>query len=278
MRSRSGSRRTSSALTLLLAVGALAQHQRPLPKEAPRDFIATAPRVHVLAHEALDVDRLRALARPGVTLWLRTDSNTLKRSTVENLQRFDGVWVELRAPLAPVDAAVFAKVPKAGVWLEPPSLPLVGRLPGARRVALTLRGPLGDADFERLRRARPAEVRWSPDAPLDLLAWSQFRSLPGRRVLAAAPGALLPVRCDERTPADPSVELHVATLLSLSSDVFPCGAGTRIVVQPGTERWLLQSLLVRDPSAELVIDVGADPVAAAGARALLDRLQVGPAR
>lgn len=275
MRSRSGLRRTSSGVALLFAAVVLAQNQRPLPREAPQTFIATAPRVHVLAHESLETDRLRELARPGVTLWLRTDSNTLKKSTVENLQRFDSVWVQLRAPLKPVDAAVFSKIPKAGAWLDASALALVGRLPGARRVAVTIDGA---PDFEAIRRVRPAEVRWVPGAGLDLLAWSQFRSLPGRRILSAAPGALLPVSCAERTSADPSVELHVATLLALSSDVFPCGQGTRVVIQPSIEPWLLQSILVRDPSVELVIDVGGDRTRALGARELLEKLQVGPAR
>lgn len=260
---------------VLLAACVLAQNQRPLPREAPQTFVATAPRVHVIVHEALETDRLRDLARPGVTVWLRTDSNTLKKSTVENLQRFDAVWVQLRAPLKPVDATVFAKIPKAGAWLDMKSLELVGRLPGARRVALKVEG---DADFERIRKARPSEVRWAPTASLDLLSWSQFRSLSGRRVIALPPGSMLPVSCAERTNVDPSVEVHVATLLSLSSDVFPCGAGTRVVIQPSTEDWLLQSVLVRDPSAELVIDVGADTSRALGARALLEKLQVGPGR
>lgn len=241
-------------------------------------MVATAPRVHVRVHEALEPDRLRDLARPGVTLWLRTDSNTLKVSTLENLARFDSVWVQLRAPLKPVDATIFSKVPKAGAWLDLASLSLAGRLPGARRIALQTKGTLSDADFERIRRSRVSEVRWVPDAPIDLLTWSQFRGLSGRRVVASSPGALLPVSCAERTAADPSVELHVASLLALSSDVFPCGAGTRVVVQPDTELWLLQSLLVRDPSVELVIEVGADAKAALGARALLERLQVGPSR
>lgn len=278
MRSRSGLRRTSSALVALLATFAAAQNQRPLPPRAPTELAASLVRVHVRAHERLDVDQLRALARPGVTLWLHTDTNTLKVSTVENLTRFDMAWVELRGPLKPVDAAVFSKLPKVGAWVSLSALDVAGRLPGARRLAVAVEGPLSEADFERLRRARPSEVRWATSGPLDLLTWGQFRGLPGRRVIAASPDALLPVACAQRTAADPSSELHVASLLSLSSDVFPCGTGTRVIVTPTTEPWLLQSLLVRDPSVELVLDVGADPRAALGARKLLDQLQVGPAR
>lgn len=276
MRSRSGLRRTSSAAALLLTLVAWGQDQRPLPRGAPEVFIPTAPRVHVRAHEELDPDRLRDLARPGVTLWLSTRSNTLRTSTVENVARFEVAWVQLRAPLAPFDASVFSKqMPAAGALLEPGALGLVGRV---RRVAVSLKGPLDEALVARVSAARPAEVRWSPDGPVDLLTWGQFRQLPGRRVIVASPQTLLPVKCEGRSSADPSIELHVASLLALSSDAYPCGTGNRVVVQPEVETWLLQSLLVRDPSVELVVDVGADSARALAARGLFDRLQLGAAR
>ncbi len=265
-------------LWALTALVAGAQDQRPLPRGAPEAFVPTAPRVHVRAHEELDPDRLRDLARPGVTLWLSTRSNTLRASTLENVGRFDAAWVQLRAPLKPVDANVFAKIPAAGAWVDVAGLELTGRLPGARRCAVSLQGALDEALIARLSRARPAEVRWTPGGEVDLLSWGQFRQLPGRRVIAAAPQSLLPVNCAERKSGDPSVELHVASLLSLSSDVFPCGAGARVVVQPDVESWLLQSLLVRDPSVELVIEVGADAARAVAARGLLERLQLGASR
>ncbi len=268
-------------MTVLCALAALvagAQDQRPLPRGAPEAFVATAPRVHVRAHEDLDPDRLRDLARPGVTVWLTTRSNTLRASTLENLARFDTAWVQLRGPLKPVDATVFSKLPHAGAWVDVAGLELTLRLPGARRTAVTLEGPLDEATIAHVTRARPAEVRWTPSGEVDLLSWGQFRQLPGRRVIVATPQTLLPVKCGERKSADPSVELHVASLLALSSDAFPCGAGTRVVVQPAVEPWLLQSLLVRDPSVELIVEVGADSARALAARGLLERLQLGPAR
>ena len=71
---------------------------------------------------------------------------------------------------------------------------------------------------------------------------------------------------------EPSLELHVATLLAMSSDVFPCGTGTRVVVRPDADAWLVQSLLVREPSVELVLDVGADADVGQRAAKLLDAL------
>jgi hypothetical protein len=263
---------------MLLAASAAAQDQRPLPRGAPDVFVAPAPKVHVRVHEDLDPDRLRDLARPGVTLWLSTRSNTLRVSTVENVARFDVAWVELRAPLKPVDANVFKKLPHAGAWLSMSTLEAAGRLPGARLTALRVDGPLDEATTARVAKARPSEVHWTPAGPVDLLTWGHFKQLPGHKVVKSAPATLLPVKCPERPAGEPALEVHVASLLALSSDVFPCGPGMRVIVPASTEAWLLQSLVVRDPSVELVLEVGADPKAALGARALLDTLQLGPSR
>ena len=262
-------------LLALVASVAGAQDQRPLPRGSPEVFVASSPRVHVRADEDLDPDRVRELARPGVTLWLSTRTNTLRASTLENLARFDTAWVQLRAPLRPVDASALARLTGVGAWLQPDSLGLSGRF---RRVAISVSGPLDEALVAKVSAARPAEVRWTPDGAVDLLAWGQLRSLPGRRVIVSSPQTLLPVKCPARSSAEPSIELHVASLLALGSDVYPCGTGTRVVVQPQIEIWLLQSLLVRDPSVELVVEVGNDPARAVAARGLLDRLQLGAAR
>ncbi len=275
MPSRSGLRRTSSLAVALLAIVAWAQDQRPLPRGAPEAFVGPAPRVHVRVHEDLDPDRLRELARPGVTLWLSTRSNTLRASTLENVARFDTAWVQLRSPLVPSDARVFSKLPAAGAWVGVDSLKAANRF---RRVAVTLEGPLDEGVIAKVSAARPAEVRWSPSGPIDLLAWGQLRSLPGRRIVAAEPQSLLPVKCERRTAGDPSTELHLASLLALSSDVYPCGIGTRVVVQPQVETWLLQSMIVRDPSVELVVEVGAESARAVATKGLLERLSLGASR
>lgn len=256
----------------------LAQAQGPLPRGAPPELVAPAVRVHVRAHEDLEPDRLRALARPGVTLWLDTRSNTLRSSTLEHLARFDQAWVRLRAPLRPVDAATFARLPAVGAWVDPTGLEVARRLPGARRVAVELHGALDEATLERVVAARPTELRWAPPGPLSLLDWAQLSQVPGRRVVVPKPGAVLPVRCEGRQPGEPSLELHVASLLAASADLFPCGQGTRVVVAPDAEPWLLQSLVTRDPSVELVLEVGASAPRASAARTLLERLGLTPSR
>ncbi|MEW5742165.1 MAG: hypothetical protein AB1938_24835 [Myxococcota bacterium] len=267
------------ACALALAASAWGQDQRPLPKGSPEALVTGTLKVHAFAHEDLPPDSLRALARPQVTLWLDTRTNTLKESTVERLARFDEAWVRLRAPLSKTDAAVLARIPRAGVWATPRDLEgLAGRVPGVRRWALELEGPLDAATAERIAKARPSVVRWRPGGAVDLLGWGLFLSLPGKKVWAPAPGELLATRCADRARELPALELHVATLLAMSADVFPCGRGTRVIVPGDVEPWLLQSLVVRDPSVELVVQVGDDADAASKVRRLLDRLGLGPGR
>ncbi|GMU61330.1 MAG: hypothetical protein AMXMBFR34_30930 [Myxococcaceae bacterium] len=264
---------------LALAAAAHAQDQRPLPKGSPGALVAGALKVHLYAGEGLPADSLRALARPQVTLWLDTRSNTLKESTVERVARFDEAWVRLRAPLSKTDALVLARIPKAGVWATPKDLEgLSGRVPGVRRIAVEVDGPLDAATAERLAKARPSVVRWRPSGPVDLLGWGLFLALPGQKVLVPAPEELLATRCPGRSRALPALEVHVATLLAMSADVFPCGSGTRVIVPGEVEPWLLQSLVVRDPSVELVVEVSESPEAATRARILMERLGLGPGR
>ncbi len=246
----------------------------PLPRGAPGELTAPALRVHVIADEELGPDRLRSFARPNVSLWLKSRSNTLRDSTLEHLGRFDEAWVSLRAPLSEVDARQLKGQPKVGVWLDEGSLvpELLGRLPGARRIAVQVDGPLDEAVVERLEQARVSFTSWRPREAIDVLSWSLFRRLPGRKVFAPPPGQLLPVKCATRSATEPSLELDVATLLAMSSDVFPCSTGTRVIVRPDADAWIVQSLLVREPSVELVLDVGDDAEVGQRAAKLLDAL------
>ncbi len=273
MRSRSSWRRTSSLLAALLAQVSSAQDQRPL-LTGPEPIVGGAVRVHVLASEELEPDVLRALAKPNVVLWLSTRSNVVRESSIDSLARFEASYVQIRPPLAATELRAFGRSPKTGWWvtLAPgEGLASLERARGARPLALEVAGALSEETTGAVKNLRPTLVRWTPPAELDLLQWSRFRSFPGRKVLVVS-SQLLPRDCSARSATEPAAELHVATLLAVSAPVFPCGVGTRVEIAPDLEPWLLKSLVVRDPSVELVVRVD-DSVRAVGkTRALLELL------
>lgn len=272
--SRSGLRRTSSLLLACWALVAPAQNQRPVPPDSPEPIVGRSVRVHVVASEDLEPDIVRALAGPAVTLWVTTRSNTLRESTVDTLARFEAAWVQLRAPLSDVDARAMRRAPKAGWWvpLDATLREPLGRLRGSRPLAVEVEGGFDERQLELARGLRPTELRWRPSAAPDLLEWSLFRGAPGRQLVVLPAGFLLPRDCEARPAREPAAELHVATLLALSAGAFPCGRGTRVEVAPDVEPWLLKSLIVRDPSVELVVRVDDDPRKVGRVRALLGLL------
>jgi hypothetical protein len=75
-----------------------------------------------------------------------------------------------------------------------------------------------------------------------------------------------------------AVAVHVAFLLSLGKDTFPCGKGARIRLSTETEPWVVQSLHVSDPSKEIELEIGTDLARVRKARQLFDALDLRPAR
>jgi hypothetical protein len=263
---------------LLLAQVAAAGDMRPLSDRAPPPVTENL-RVHLVADEDLDPDALRALARPGVTLWLRTRSNTLRESTLDTARQFDSAWLELKAPLDGKSLAQLARSPAAGIWLRPKAgqaLPAIK--PGPHRLALTLDGPLDEARAEAISKLSPALVEWQAGAQTDLLAWSLFKNLPGKLLFRPDADAVAPVDCARPGRQAVAVAVHVAFLLSLGKDPFPCGKGARIRASADTEAWVVQALHVKDPSAELELEVGLDLARLRKARQLLDALGIAPRR
>lgn len=260
---------TALLTALLTAEGG----HRPLPPRSPEAVVPVGLEVHVRAHEDLDPDRLRAFARPRVTLWLETRSNTLKQSTLENLLRFDAVFVRLKAPLTDAQLRAFDRAPRAGVWLDAAQLqgPGISRVLGPRALAVQLKGALDEGLFERAAAARPEVVEWLPPREPELLSWSLFKQLPGKKLVTLEPGGLSPRVCTE-TDRGPAARVHLASLLALGTAAFPCGRGGHVVLAVDTDRWLIQSIVVRDPTVELELEVGADDVAAKKVSALLDEL------
>ena len=171
------------------------------------------------------------------------------------------------------DARQLSKVPRAGLWIDAKDLDGARRVLGPRRLAINLQGPLDSALFETHSRLRPAETLWHAPAEVDLLSWGFFRQLPGRKILARGGAEPWPVEC----PADPgdgepTVQTQLQAAVRAPARVFPCGRGPRIEIPLDADRAGLQSLLVREPSTELVIVLGDDPRLVSKARRLLDDL------
>jgi magnesium chelatase family protein len=182
------------------------------------------------------------------------DANRACRCTPDGVARYQG---KISGPLMD---RIDMQIQVAALTAEE----MLSTAPGEASAVIAQR--VVSARERQLVRQQKANARLSVQ---EIDAWCQPET---------AADSLLPVKCEARTSDDPSVELHVATLLALSSDVFPCGTGTRVVVPPETEAWVLQSLLVRDPSVELIIEIGADSSKALAARKLFDTLQLGPSR
>jgi hypothetical protein len=257
------------SLTFALALLAFAAHaaepQRPLPFHSPEAVVPPGLRVHVRASEDLDPDRLRSFARPGVTLWLLTRSNQLRASTLENLNRFDAAFVRVKPPFN--DDRLLDKAPRAGVWVDEAALASVARVRGPRPLAVDVAGPLDDARTAALRAAKPDVIDWAAPAEPDLLMWGLFRSLPGHKLVASEH----PLPCEARLDREPAAHVNVASLLALSASAFPCGPGPRITIAADTDLWLVQSIVVKDPSAELELNAPDDATARRVAK-LLDAM------
>lgn len=243
------------------------------PPRSPEALLLFGARIHLHASEELDSDHLRSLARKNVALWLSTRSNSLSASTLETINRFPEAWIALRAPVRESDAQQLSKVPRAGVWIDANDLDGARRALGPRRLAVRLKGPLEPGLAERLRKLHPSETSWTAPGDVDLLSWGLFRQLPGRKFLRRAPAEIWPVKCaDGPSASEPTMELGLQTLLEVRDGAFPCGKGPRIEVPIPTDRSILSRVLLREPSAELVVDVGEDPQKASKARRFFDDL------
>lgn len=231
-------------------------------------------RLHVVASEALDSDHLRLLARPGVTLWLTTDGNTLKESVIDTLQRFERAWVQLRSPLRPADLQQLARSPRTGLWFDFTPGRVAPALATSRPVALGFRGPLESADAALLARWRPTWLSWAPPPDVDLLQWGAFRQLPGRRVVVSAPVEPWPAPCTTQHPGQ-ALELVLPANPGDALAAFPCARGSVLEVPPEVEPRVVTALLARDPSLELRIRLEASQARSVRTRKLLEALGLG---
>jgi hypothetical protein len=240
-----------AALALLLAAG-------------PVDWALPGVRVHLEASEDLDPDRLRALARPEVVLWVRTRSNGLRRSTAETLGLAGAAFVQVRPPLGAPALAPF--VGRVGPWVEERGVDVrrVRRWsPG--RLAVDVEGPFTEELAGRLRVLRPVAVRWARGGWPDSAEWARARGFSGVELAGAAASidcAIVP----------PRTRIRVRVPLSSATAEGICSLPIRVEVPASVDAGDVQRLLVLHPAADLAVDVGDEVGRADAVRHLLDRL------
>lgn len=232
------------------------------------------PSLTLVAHEDIEPDALRSFARPNVTLWLKTRSNTLRDSTLERLAEFDQVYVQVRAPLSATDAAVFRRIPRAGLWIDAREPAALSRqIPGPRRVLVEFAGELSRASVQSITAHRPTVVFWKPpvevdvdDGQIELLS-----QLPGRRILQPASGAMPSAQC-ARVLRHTTLQLPVARSSPQVSSEAPCFASERWEVEVGTAVDTIDALLMARRNGEVVFDLTAPNASIDDLRSTIDHL------
>jgi len=231
----------------------------------PADWALPGFRMHVVASEELEPDRLRALARPEVVLWVRTRSNGLRRSTAETIQLAGSAFVQVRPPLGAPALAPF--VGRVGPWVEERGLD-VARVrrwsPG--RLAVDVEGPLTEELAPRLRILRPVAVRWARGGWPEREEWTRARAFSGVELSGlAAP----PVDC---SAVPPRTRVRIRMPLASVTAEGVCGLPLRVEVPPTVDVGEVHGMLVLHPDAELLVEVGDEVARAEAARRLIDSL------
>jgi len=235
-----------------------------LTAAGPEPLTLPGFRLHLQLSEDVEPDRLEALAQPGVVLWVETRSNLLKRSVAERLGRAEASYVQFRPP--PGEGVRQQFVGRVQPWVALDGLDVLAYrrwAPGG--TAVEVAGPLTEERLASLLALHPLAVRWTPEAPPSLEAWTRAQRLPG---LEVHPGAALPP-CPRPLKGAERMRLRVPAADAASSGVG-CGFALRLEVPVSIAEPELQSLLVQSPGAELWARVGSEPEA--GAAASLVRL------
>jgi hypothetical protein len=229
----------------------------------PEPLLLPGFRFHLALSEEVEPDRLEALARPGVVLWLQTRSNLVKRSVAERLGRADASYVQVRPPLGQFG------LERQFTGRVHPWVALLGLdVQSYRRwapagTAVEVVGSLTDERRGQLRALRANAVRWRPEEPPTPEEWARTAHLSGLEVRppAALPGCVRPLKGAER------IRLRVPAALAESS-APGCGFALRLEIPLSISEVELRELLVRFPGAELWAQVESEADAAASATLL----------
>lgn len=228
----------------------------------PEQLTLPGFRIHVQVHEDMDADRLGALARPGVVLWLLTSSNLLRRSAAERLGHGDAAHVQVRPPWTSGARAQFTGRVHPWVSEEELDVALYRRWAPAGTV-VELAGALTEEKLARVLGLHPLAVRWRPDGVPAPEEWARAARLPG---LEVHPTVVLPP-CERRLKRAERIRLRVPAA-DAETSAAGCGFALRLEVRPSLSAPELQSLLIAHPGAELWVEAK-DDADAAGVQALV---------
>lgn len=233
---------------------------------APEPLTLPGFRLHLVLSEDVEPDRLEALARPGVVLWLETHSNILKRSVAERLGRAEACYVRVRPPLTGDGVRQELRGP-VHPWVALEGLDV----PGYRRwappgTAVDVAGPLSEERLGQLRALRPQVVVWRPGEAPTPEEWARASQLSGLEVRPSGvfPPCVQPLKRAER------MRLRVPAALAEASGTG-CGFALRLEIPLSLSDAELRAVLVQFPGAELWAEVASEADATAAA-ALVGRL------
>jgi hypothetical protein len=231
----------------------------------PEQLTLPGFRLHLQLSEDIEPDRLEALARPGVVLWLETTSNLLKRSVAERVGRAAASYIQVRPPMS-------ASLRQQFIGRVHPWVALDGLDVGAYRrwapggTAVEWTGALTEERLGSLQSLRPQAVHWRPETAPTPEEWTRAARLPGVEV---HPRESLPP-CTRPLKGAARVRLRVPAP-DAEASATGCGFALRLEVPATISEAELRALLVHFPGAELWTRVGteADAVAATALLGLL---------
>jgi hypothetical protein len=226
---------------------------------APEPLTLPGFRIHLEVSGDLEPDRLEALARPGVVLWVQTRSNLLKRSVAERLGRAEASYVQLRPPLGEGVRQQFTGRVKPWVGLEGLDVAAYRRwAPGG--TAVEVAGALNEERLKQLGALRPQMVRWRPEEAPTPEEWAWAARLAGLEIHPKGPLAA----CGHPLKGAERIRLRVPAA-GADASAAGCGFALRLEVSLATAEADVRMLLVQWPGAELWARVGNETEALAAA-------------
>jgi hypothetical protein len=232
----------------------------------PEELHLPGFRLHLQLTDEVESDRLEALARPDVVLWLETRTNLMKRSVAERLSRAGASYVQTRMPLMDGVRQQFVGVVHPWVALEGLDVDAYRRwAPGGTAVEVS--GTLSEQRLRSLQSLHALSVRWEPAGTPTAEEWARASHVAG---LEVHPSEALPA-CDKPLKGAARIRLRLSPQQAETS-ALGCGFALRLEVPVTIDAAELRVALARFPGADLWARVGGDAEAAA-AGALVGRLR-----